>query len=317
MISKLDLERAWSNTRPFVRNTPFTFSEYLSERWECEVFLKHEQKQGIGAFKIRGASNFLAHLSSKERERGLVTHSSGNHAQAVAFMARLSGIKAHIVMPKNSNSKKIENANKWGANIYLCEPSFEARLAMANELQAETGAFMIPPFDHERIIEGQATVAMEMIRDQRLDYIIAPLGGGGLLSGSALASKYFSPSTKVIGAEPELAKDGYDGFIKGVRVDTYVPNTLADGLRTLVGEIPFEIIKHEVSDIWLASESRIIPWMYKIWEEEKTIIEPSCAVPFAAIDANRDHINGKRIGIIITGGNVDLSGLPPYSTEGL
>ena len=317
MITKTDLEKAWTRTRPYVVNTPFLRSRFLSNLWNAEVFLKHEQQQEIGAFKIRGASNFCNRLTGKSSRSVYITHSSGNHAQALAYMAHKLGAMAIIVMPKNSNKRKVENARKWGAEIQFCEPTFEARLDVSNKIEKETGGIMIPPFDHEWIIEGQATAAMEIILDQTLDIIITPLGGGGLLSGTALAAKYFSPNTQVIGTEPATASDGYDGFHSGQRVKDQSPNTVADGLRTLVGEIPYEIIKREVNDIWLAEEESIIPWMYRIWKEENVVMEPSCAVPFAAIHEQKELVHGKKVGIVITGGNIDLNDLPTYSEAGL
>ncbi|MDP4762219.1 MAG: threonine/serine dehydratase [Salibacteraceae bacterium] len=310
-ISKYDLRKAYSRVRPFVFKTPVVSSSYLDAQYEAQFFIKSEQFQPIGAFKIRGAANFTQILSDAELKKGLVTHSSGNHAQAVAFMAYKLGIKASVVMPDNSNKVKIANAKKWGAEVILCEPIIEARLAVSNRIARETSATIVPPFDHEWIIEGQATAAMELIADvPDLDYIIAPLGGGGLLSGTALAAHYFSPKTVVIGAEPENASDGFEGFKTGIRVSSFKPNTIADGLRTTVGEIPFEYIKKLVSDIWLAPEDLIAKSMFEYWQQTKHIIEPSCAVPMAAFHSKRDLLKGKKVGIIITGGNVDFTSLP-------
>jgi threonine dehydratase len=307
-ISKYDLRKAYSRVRPFVFKTPVVSSSYLDAQYEAQFFIKSEQFQPIGAFKIRGAANFTQILSDAELKKGLVTHSSGNHAQAVAFMAYKLGIKASVVMPDNSNKVKIANAKKWGAEVILCEPTIEA---VSNRIARETSATIVPPFDHEWIIEGQATAAMELIADvPDLDYIIAPLGGGGLLSGTALAAHYFSPKTVVIGAEPENASDGFEGFKTGIRVSSFKPNTIADGLRTTVGEIPFEYIKKLVSDIWLAPEDLIAKSMFEYWQQTKHIIEPSCAVPMAAFHSKRDLLKGKKVGIIITGGNVDFTSLP-------
>ena len=309
-VSKLDLEKAFSRTEPYRVVTPLVPVPFLNERWNAEVWVKHEAFQPIGAFKIRGASNFITQLSREELDKGVVTHSSGNHAQAVAFMAKQLGSCAYIIMPEDSNPLKIKNARKWGAEVQLCTPGIESRLRSAEKVMHEKGAIMVPPFDHPWIVAGQATAAMEtfMLRSD-VDYLVTPLGGGGLLAGSALAAKYFSPETKVIGAEPDQAKDGYIGFKKGERERTVQANTVADGLRTPVGEVPFNIIKEEVADIWLAQEEKILPWMFKFWQETHLIIEPSCAVPFAAMDANRDQLKGKRIVVVITGANVDLGQL--------
>lgn len=311
MILALDLQWAFSRVRGISINTPLIGDTFLNDLWDCEVYLKCEQKQPIGAFKIRGAANFALQLSKEERERGFITHSSGNHAQAVAFMAHQMNVKAYVVMPNNSNQQKIKNAEKWRAEIILCEPTIDSRIETANAIAQKNGSMIIPPFDHEWIVAGQATAAMEIIAEQdNIDYIITPLGGGGLLAGSTLAAHYFSPSTKVIGAEPKEASDGYEGFKSGKRETSVAANTVADGLRTTVGEVPFEIIKRYTDDVWLAKEDQIIPWMYRIWNETKMIIEPSCAVPFVAMDAQKEKLKGKKVAVIITGGNVDLNDLP-------
>jgi threonine dehydratase len=280
----------------------------LSERWQAEVYIKCEQFQPIGAFKLRGASNFALQL--KKGAKALVTHSSGNHAQAVAFMGRQLGIPAHVVMPSNSNKKKIENAKKWGAEVHLCEPTFESRLSTAEALAEQFDAVIIPPFDHEWIVEGQATCAMEILYDMpEVDIICAPLGGGGLLAGTALAAAYFGKDVQVMGAEPANAADGYEGLKRGERITSFTPNTVADGLRTTVGVVPFEVLKDLDIEVLLAEEDAIIPWMKRMWDYSKTLIEPSCAVPFAAMDACPERWKGKRIAIIVTGGNVDIDQL--------
>lgn len=307
-ITTLDLQRAYSRTRNYRNVTPLIKADFLRELWDAEVWMKCEQFQQIGAFKIRGAANFTLQMSAAERAKGIATHSSGNHAQAVAYMAHRLGIKAYVVMPSNSNKVKIENARRWGAEITLCEPTFESRIATVNQVADKYGTTIVPPFDHEWIIEGQATCAMEILAEQRdLDCIVAPLGGGGLLAGSSLASHHFSGQVSVIGAEPTNAADGYEGFKSGKRVTSFTPHTVADGLRTTVGEAPFPIICEHVNDILLAKEENILPWMKRIWKETKLLIEPSCAVPFAAIDDHRELVKGKKIAIIITGGNVDIS----------
>lgn len=280
----------------------------LSERWDAEVYIKCEQFQPIGAFKIRGASNFALQLP--EGSKALVTHSSGNHAQAVAYMGQRLGIPAHVVMPSNSNKKKIQNAKKWGATVHLCEPTFESRVSTAAALAEEFNAVIIPPFDHEWIVEGQATCAMEILYDlPEVDIIAAPLGGGGLLAGTTLAAHHFSSKAKVIGAEPANAADGYEGLEKGERITSFTPNTVADGLRTTVGEVPFEVLKDHEVEVLLAEEEDILPWMKLIWDYSKTLIEPSCAVPFAAMDRHKERWKGKQIAIIVTGGNVDIDQL--------
>ncbi|GAB5538126.1 MAG: pyridoxal-phosphate dependent enzyme [Salibacteraceae bacterium] len=311
MIKKIDLERAASRIYPHVRHTPLVYSRVLSTRWKAEVYLKCEQLQDIGAFKIRGAVNFAMQLSKKELDRGIITHSSGNHAQAIARVAHMLGVEANVVMPIYSNAKKVENAKKWGATMHFCEPTFEARQKSAEELVDFTGGALIPPFDHEWIISGQATAAMECIQSEpNIDLLLAPLGGGGLLSGTCLAREHFSANTDVVGCEPANAADGHEGLKKGGRITAYAPNTIADGLRTVVGEIPFSIIQNAVDDIWLAEENEIAEWLYMFWSEEKMIVEPSSVVPIAAADHQRDQLKDKKIVIIITGGNVDFTNLP-------
>lgn len=306
-ISKLRLERAYSRVREYARETPLLRGTFLDELWGAEVFVKCEQFQPIGAFKIRGAANFALQLSEKERQDGLLTHSSGNHAQAVSYMARKLGVKATVVMPNNSSFMKKEGARKWGAEIVECEPTIEARLQRVASIKEERGGTIIPPYDHEWIIEGQATCAMEIISEREdIEVVAAPLGGGGLLSGTALASEGFGKQIKVIGCEPANAADGYEGFKTGKRIMKFTPSTKADGLRTTVGEIPFQIIKEKVWDIKLANEEDIMPWMYRFWKEMKVVIEPSSAVVLAALDRNREAVKGKKVAVIISGGNVDL-----------
>lgn len=307
-MDKLRLQQAFTRTSAYRINTPLIRLDALSERWKADVYIKCEQFQSIGAFKIRGASNFALQLQDKAK--ALVTHSSGNHAQAVAFMGKKLGLEAFVVMPSNSNKKKIENAKKWGAQVHLCEPTFEARVTAAEELGKRYNALIIPPFDHEWIIEGQATCALEILYAMpETDIICAPLGGGGLLAGTTLAAKYFSNRVRVIGAEPDQASDGYDGLKAGKRVTSFTPNTVADGLRTSVGEIPFDVLQRNEVEVLLAKENQIIPWMKRIWDESKMLIEPSCSVPFAAMDEVKDRWKGKKIAIIVTGGNVDIDQL--------
>lgn len=306
-INKLGLERAYSRTAPWRKKTTLLRNTFLNELWDAEVFVKCEQEQVIGAFKIRGAANFVLQLDEDVRKEGLVTHSSGNHAQAIAYLAHQFAIPARIVMPENSSPVKVENAKKWGAKIVLCGPSIEQRMDAAAQVLKRHCGTLVPPFDHEWIMEGQATCAMEILSEiDGLDIIIAPLGGGGLLSGSILAAKHFSPKTSVIGAEPQNASDGFEGLRTGKRVESHTVSTMADGLRTTVGAVPFEVIKQGVGDIWLAEEEEISNWQKRILRELKLVVEPSSAVPFAAIENQGNKIKGKRIAVIISGGNVDL-----------
>lgn len=305
-----DFRSAYSGIRPYVHKTPVLAGTFLDERWQAQVFLKSEQFQPIGAFKIRGAANFCRQLGDR-LSRGIVTHSSGNHGQAVAYMAHKLGTRAWVIMPENSNKLKIESTRKWGAEVILCKPTVEDRIRTAEEVAARHGGEIVPPYDHPWIIQGQGTAAMELIAEVKdLDYIVTPLGGGGLLAGTAAAVHHLSPATKVIGTEPAQAADGLAGFLKGERVTDYKTNTIADGLRTIVGKEPFEIIRSRVYNILTAEEEDIRTCMYTYWREVKHIIEPSSAVPLAALDKVREMLKGKRIGIIITGGNVDFEALP-------
>lgn len=307
-MNKTRLQQAYSRIRPDSKLTPLIFASELSTLFEANIFLKCEQFQDIGAFKIRGASNFIRQLTESQRSKAIVTHSSGNHAQAVAFMGYRLGIETHVVMPENSNKEKIKGAQKWGAEIHFCKPTIIDRLKVSGLLAESLNAVIVPPFDHEWIVEGQATCAMEILKDKpSIDYIITPLGGGGLLSGTVLAAKYFSKNTVVIGAEPENAADGLIGLQKGERVVDTTSDTIADGLRTSVGKVPFEILKTSETEVILAPENQIIPWMKRVWQETKMLIEPSCAVPFAAMDQDKKRWKGKEIAIIVTGGNVDLN----------
>ena len=310
-LTLIDLEQAYSRTSKDIQNTPMIRSGFISKRWEADVFLKCEQYQEIGAFKIRGASNFCRLLHANSDKNQVITHSSGNHAQAVAYMARLLGYNADIVMPSNSNKVKIANAKRWGATIHHCEPTIEAREAKANTLVKEKKGVLVPPYDHEWIIAGQATASMECFREApSIDIIMTPLGGGGLLSGTCLARNYFSKQTEVIGSEPNNARDGFEGLKVGKRVTSHKPNTIADGLRTTVGKIPFEILKSHLDKLWLASEEDIRYWFYTFLREERMVVEPSCVVPIAAADQQKNYLKGKRIVIVITGGNVDFDNLP-------
>lgn len=305
------LRSACSGIRPYVNQTSISENTFLDQLWGAQVFLKNEQFQPIGAFKIRGAANFCRQLDEKCLKRGVVTHSSGNHAQAVAYMAAKLNTKAWVVMPDNSNRVKIANVKRWGADVVLCPPTIEDRVKTSNRVAEENEAEIIPPYDHPWIIQGQATASMELLAEVKdLDYIVTPLGGGGLLAGTSLATHYLSPATKVIGTEPAQASDGLQGFRKGERVTDFKPDTIADGLRTTVGKEPFEIIKGHVHDILTAEEENIRSLMYQYWKETKHIIEPSSVVPLAAINENKEMFRGKRIGIILTGGNVDFNALP-------
>jgi len=275
------------------------------------MFFKCENFQKAGAFKSRGACNAVFSLTHDQMKNGVATHSSGNHAQALARAAGLRSIKAMIVMPENSSKVKVDAVRSYGGLITFCPPTLEARESTLKEVIAHTGAIEIHPYDNYNIIAGQATAVKELIEDTpALDYILAPVGGGGLLSGTALGTYYFSPKTKVLAAEPEQAKDAFLSFYSKKFVPSLNPNTLADGLRTSLGELTFPIILEYVQDIITVSETDIIEAMKLIWERMKIIIETSSAVTLAAIKNKPGLFKGKKTGIIISGGNVDINNLP-------
>lgn len=309
--SKTDILNAALRIRPHIHRTPVLTSENLSKMFGCALFFKCENMQKAGAFKSRGACNAVFSLDEDSAIRGVATHSSGNHAAALARAAALRGIEAHIVMPSNSSKVKIAAVQNYGGKITFCEPNLASRESTVTRVIAETGAVEIHPYNDFRIIAGQATAALEVMEDYPdLDFILAPVGGGGLLSGTALSAFYFSGNMRVIAAEPEQASDAYQSFQQKKFVPSVNPNTIADGLRTSLGSLTFPIILDHVSDIVTVSESEISEAMRLVWERLKIIIEPSSAVPVAAILANKVDIKGKKAGIILSGGNVDLDDLP-------
>ena len=306
-----DVRKARELIRPYTHHTPVLTSASLNQKMGGEIYFKCENFQKTGSFKIRGACNALLSLSEGERNRGVTTHSSGNHAQALACAARTMDIQATIVMPENAPSVKINAVSGYGADIRFCQPTQHAREAMCAEVQKETGAVFIPPFNDNRIIAGQGTAALELLTDYPgLDTILTPVGGGGLLSGSAITARGLAQGTQVIGTEPEAANDAWLSFNKGELIPVNQPNTIADGLRTSLGDLTFAVISAYVTDIVTVKEDQIIQAMKFIWERMKIIIEPSSAVPVAALLSNKIDVRGKKTGIIMSGGNVDLDRLP-------
>jgi len=309
--SKQVIEEAAKRIAPFVHHTPVLSSSSINTLHGMDLFFKCENFQKIGAFKYRGATNAVLSLSNEEKKNGVATHSSGNHAQAVALAAKINNIKAYIVMPETSSSVKINAVRGYGAEVILCAPNQQAREGTVDEIIKKTGATLIHPYNNYSIIAGQATAAKELIEEiKNLDIIMTPVGGGGLLSGSALSAHYFSPQTTVIAGEPANADDAYRSLQKGEIVPENPPSTIADGLLTSLGDKTFDIIKKHVKEIVTVSEEEIIAAMRLVWERMKIIIEPSSAVPLAAAIKSKERFKGKRIGIIISGGNVDLSKLP-------
>jgi threonine dehydratase len=310
----LDLDRirsALERIRPYIHRTPVMTSARLDEASGASLFFKCENFQKIGAFKARGAANAVFALDEATAKRGVATHSSGNHGAAVARAARLRGIPAHIVMPSNSAKVKIRAVESYGAQVVFCEPTEEAREVTCAQAIKETGATLIHSFENEHVIAGQGTAAVELLEDiSDLDVIICPVGGGGLLSGTAIAAKSMRPQIKVIAVEPANADDAAQSFRAGRRLVTKKKFTIADGLRTNIGQPNFQIVQRCVDDIVTVSEEAIVSAMRAIWETMKIIIEPSAAVPYAAIQQSEIDVRGKRVGIILTGGNVDLDALP-------
>lgn len=308
--TKQDIIETYEAIAEMIHYTPMMMSESLNQISGAELFFKCENFQKIGAFKMRGAASAAIRLTDKELENGLVTHSSGNHAQAVARAAQLLGVPAYIVMPENAPSIKVEATQGYGAEIIFCK-NVEDREPTVQAVVERTGATFIHPYNDYNVIAGQATCAMELLQDvEELDVIMAPVGGGGLLSGTALSTRYWSPSTKVIGAEPEMVNDAWRAMQSGQIESNASTDTIADGLRTNLGEKTFDIIRQHVDDIITVSEEAIIEAMKLVWERMKIIIEPSCAVPLAAVLQNKERFEGEKVGIILTGGNVDLKKLP-------
>jgi threonine dehydratase len=306
-----DILRAAARIRPYVNRTPVLSSSALNRITGAELFFKCENFQKVGAFKARGAANAVFSLGESEMQSGVATHSSGNHAQALSWAASLRGLPAYIVMPENSSPVKINAVRDYGGHITFCKPTLAAREETLDEVTALTGATEIHPYNNLLIIAGQATAAAELIEDfDNLDLLLAPVGGGGLLSGTALAAHYFSPGTRVFAAEPEQANDAWLSFTQKKFVPSLNPDTIADGLRTSLGSYTFPIILEHIDGIVTVSEESITRAMRFVWERMKILIETSSAVPVAALLDGKLNVKGKRVGIILSGGNADLDHLP-------
>lgn len=303
-----DIHNAHQRILPYIHKTPVITCASLNQMVCAELYFKCENFQKVGAFKIRGAINAIFSLTKSEACRGVVTHSSGNHAAALSLAAKNRGISARIVMPSTAPKVKIAAVQNYGGIITFCEPTLVSRESTAAQVIEETGAIMIHPFNNYQIITGQATAALELINEiKSLDFILAPVGGGGLLSGTAITAKSLNPKIKVIGCEPQNADDAYRSIKAGRIIQPENPNTIADGLRTSLGDKTFPIIQELVDEIVLVSEEEIIIAMRYIFERMKIIIEPSSAVPFGALLSHKLNVIGKKVGIIISGGNVDFS----------
>jgi threonine dehydratase len=306
-----DVQQAAERIRPFAHRTPVLTCESLNRRVDAQVFLKCENLQKVGAFKFRGACNAVFSLSDEEAARGVVTHSSGNHAQALALAARLRGIPAYIVMPDNAPQVKKDAVAGYGGKITFCEPTLEARESTMERIRLETGATVIHPYDNERVIAGQGTAALELLDSiPSLDAVIAPVGGGGLLSGTSIAAKGLKADVRVIGAEPEMADDAYRSMKEGKIIPSVNPKTIADGLLTSLGALTFPIIRQNVEQIVTVSERGIIEAMRFVWERAKIVIEPSAAVAVGVLWERKIDLSGLKVGVLLSGGNVDLNKLP-------
>ena len=305
------VERAYQIIKSLIHKTPVLTSQSVNSVIGGEVVFKCENFQKTGSFKMRGASNAVLSLSEEEAKRGVVTVSSGNHGAALSLAAKLNGIISHVVTPKNTQQVKVDAMKGYGANLVYCEPSVESRESTLLKVQQVTGAVPIHPYNDYRVISGAGTVALELINEIKdLDFIVVPIGGGGLISGIGVVVSSLLPNTKLIGVEPESADDALRSMKSGEIVPSNYPLTIADGLRSSLGEKTFPMIQNFVDDIHTVSEKEIISSMRFVWERMKIIVEPSSAVTFATILNKPETFRGKKSGVILSGGNIDLSFLP-------
>jgi threonine dehydratase len=309
--AKKQLEQAILTVSEWVHQTPILTSATLNEMAGAQLYFKCENFQKMGAFKMRGAVNAIQNLTDEQKEAGVVTHSSGNFGQAVALAAKKIGVTAYVVMPENAPSVKKEAVAGYGAIVTQCQSTLEARELASAKIEKETGATFLHPSNNIDVILGNATAGLELLQKHPdLDYLLTPVGGGGLIAGTALAARYFGENCTVIGGEPFLVDDAYRSLKSGKIESNTTTNTIADGLRTNLGDINFPIIQELVSEIIRVEEEEILKAMKHIWERMKIIVEPSCAVPFAAVLREKTKFQHKKVGIILSGGNVDLSKLP-------
>ena len=310
-ITFADIERAAHRIADFAHRTPVMSSSSIDDSAGCKIAFKCENFQRVGAFKFRGACNAVWSLSDDVANRGVVTHSSGNHGAALALAARTRGIPAHVVIPEGAVAIKVANIKAFGATVHFCAPTLAARDEMADRIARDAGATLVHPFTDPRVIAGQGTAACELIHDEKnLDAIIAPIGGGGLIGGTAIAARAMRPDIRLFAAEPEGAADAYRSTRDGVRNVDIAPNTISDGLRATIGEINFDLLREHRVEVLTVSDAETIAAMRLMWERLKIIVEPSSAVPLAAVLRYRDRFAGSRVGLIVTGGNVDLDRLP-------
>ncbi len=310
-MDKEQLIACHERIKPFIHNTPVLTSQLLDELTDAQLFFKCENFQKMGAFKMRGGVNAIMQLSEESRQKGVVTHSSGNFAQAVSLAAKSLGVPAYIVMPSNAPNVKKEAVKGYGGLVIECEPNLKAREEAAQKIVEEKGATFLHPWNDLDVILGQGTACKELLEAYPdLDYVIAPVGGGGLIAGTALSAHYFGKNCKVIGGEPFEVDDAYRSLQTGKIETNTTTNTIADGLKTQLGDKNFPIIQKHVEQIIRVTEAEIIEAMRLLWERLKIVCEPSCAVAFAAVLKEKELFSGKKVGIIISGGNVDLGNLP-------
>lgn len=306
-----DVLEARERIKPYIHRTPVLTSSYFNQLTGAELFFKCENFQKAGAFKVRGASNAVFGLSEEQAAKGVATHSSGNHALSLSYAAGRRGIKASVVMPKTAPEAKKAAVRGYGGEVFECEPSTTAREAMLEELVARTGADFVHPYNDHRVIAGQATCSLELLEEVgELDAVVAPIGGGGMISGTCLTLSNQSPQTEIYAAEPKNADDAYRSFHAGEIIEDDAPNTVADGLKVSLRPRTWHFVSKYVKDVLLASEEEIIEAMYLTWQRMKIVVEPSSSVPLATIIKNKEQFAGKRVGVILTGGNVDLKKLP-------
>lgn len=305
------LHTTYARIEPYIHKTPILTSGTLNTLFDCTMYFKCENFQKTGAFKARGAMNAVLSTPKEVHNKGFITHSSGNHGAALAYAASTIGSNATIIMPNNAPIPKIESVKRYGGTIVFCEPTLQSREETMAEVHQKTGATIVPPYNHQLVIEGQSTCAYELYQQvPNLDILLAPVGGGGLMSGSAIASSIFAPNTSIIGVEPLNASDAFESLKTGIIQPPKSTTTIADGLRTSLGDITFPILQKHLQEIRLVQEESIISAMKLIMETLKIVIEPSAAVTIGALIGNASFVKGKKVGIIICGGNVDLTKLP-------
>jgi threonine dehydratase len=306
-----DVKAAHERIAPHIHRTPILTSRYFNELTGADLFFKCENFQKAGAFKVRGASNAVFGLSDEQAAKGVATHSSGNHGLSLSYAAGRRGIPVSVVVPRTAPEAKKEAMRGYGATVVECEPSTSSREAVFADVVAKSGADFVHPYNDHRVIAGQATCSREfMEQTDGLDAVVAPIGGGGMISGTCLTLSNIAPETEIYAAEPKNADDAYRSFKAGHIIADDAPETIADGLKVPLKERTWHFVSNHVTDILLATEQEIIDAMYLTWQRMKIVIEPSCAVPLATILKNPTVFAGKRVGVIITGGNVDLNKLP-------